>query len=162
IDPTDLYNVTVRPVGNMRVEIILPTGGVAQQAQETEARSDGKKTATAEEVERIKQLIAQVGSLEFRILANEKDDEKAIQDAEEVTKDPKNKERLERLAREGKAPPTPNDGKPYDTPKGKHSYSWVELGMEERADMGLSNAAANSADPNSFWKRVADARAKSE
>lgn len=27
IDPADLYNVTVRPVGNWRVEIILPTGG---------------------------------------------------------------------------------------------------------------------------------------
>ena len=47
-----------------RVEIILPTGGVAQQAEETEARSDGKKTATAEEVERIKQLIAQGYKLE--------------------------------------------------------------------------------------------------
>src|SRR4051812_30776036 len=25
IDPTDLYNVTIRPVGDKRVEIILPT-----------------------------------------------------------------------------------------------------------------------------------------
>src|SRR5258708_4399119 len=27
IDPADLYNVTIRPVGSTRVEIILPTGG---------------------------------------------------------------------------------------------------------------------------------------
>src|SRR5262249_47981685 len=37
IDPADLYNVTIRPVGEYRVEIILPTGGehqaVAEQAQ---------------------------------------------------------------------------------------------------------------------------------
>src|SRR5947208_17041854 len=30
IDPADLYNVTIRPVGNDRVEIILPTGGEHQ------------------------------------------------------------------------------------------------------------------------------------
>ena len=27
IDPADLYNVTIRPVGEYRIEIILPTGG---------------------------------------------------------------------------------------------------------------------------------------
>src|SRR6516165_5911951 len=35
IDPADLYNVTIRPVGDSRVEIILPTGG-AFQAQQAE------------------------------------------------------------------------------------------------------------------------------
>jgi SecD/SecF fusion protein len=30
IDPNDLYNVTIRPVGNTRYEIILPTGGSHQ------------------------------------------------------------------------------------------------------------------------------------
>src|SRR5215813_11337663 len=30
IDPADLYNVTIRPVGSQRVEIILPTGGQHQ------------------------------------------------------------------------------------------------------------------------------------
>jgi SecD/SecF fusion protein len=30
IDPADLYNVTIRPVGKERVEIILPTGGKLQ------------------------------------------------------------------------------------------------------------------------------------
>jgi SecD/SecF fusion protein len=35
IDPADLYNITIRPIGNTRVEIILPTGGQFQaQARE--------------------------------------------------------------------------------------------------------------------------------
>ena len=34
IDPTDLYNVTIRPVSQTRVEIILPTGGLHQQQVE--------------------------------------------------------------------------------------------------------------------------------
>src|SRR5262249_8897424 len=36
IDANDLYNVTIRPVGDTRVEIILPTGG-AHQANLAEA-----------------------------------------------------------------------------------------------------------------------------
>jgi SecD/SecF fusion protein len=34
IDPADLYNVTIRPVGQTRVEIILPTGGTHQAEAE--------------------------------------------------------------------------------------------------------------------------------
>src|SRR5260370_26279652 len=34
IDPADLYNVTIRPVGSQRVEIILPTGGKHQTEAE--------------------------------------------------------------------------------------------------------------------------------
>jgi SecD/SecF fusion protein len=34
IDPADLYNVTIRPAGNYRVEIILPTGGEHQTVAE--------------------------------------------------------------------------------------------------------------------------------
>jgi SecD/SecF fusion protein len=39
IDPADLLNVTIRPAGGEtpRVEIILPTGGQAQQKAEAEA-----------------------------------------------------------------------------------------------------------------------------
>ena len=36
IDPADLYNVTIRPVGESRVEIILPTGGRNQLSKEDE------------------------------------------------------------------------------------------------------------------------------
>src|SRR5438132_8608953 len=39
IDPADLYNITIRPVGaeGKRVEIILPTGGLHQQELEDAA-----------------------------------------------------------------------------------------------------------------------------
>src|SRR5262249_43164124 len=37
IDPADLYNVTIRPVGQTRFEIILPTGGAHQAAIEEQA-----------------------------------------------------------------------------------------------------------------------------
>src|SRR5262245_27062246 len=124
IDPTDLYNVTIRPVSNTRVEIILPTGGLQQAEAKKKAwaellskvedawskvsnadlekiqRGDSqslialvnkqagapekevedfvkknyklaeRRDLTAERVQEIKDLISQVGSLEFRILAN--------------------------------------------------------------------------------------------
>ncbi len=233
IDPADLYNVTIRPVGDaLRVEIILPTGGHNQTAQEEElwerllteisskwppkdykvgvgnrielvARineqypnedvasiqkfiaenydskivgADAAKTEaawksmlaaaaekwkprkyeagrgrvqvllnrvreqypdvapkeigdfiadnfvggkehralTTEEVERIKELISQVGSLEFRILANTHDDKDAIEAAEkffvDAQKEPKVKADLEALALAGKPPPPPMAG----------------------------------------------------
>src|SRR5947209_14716696 len=34
IDPADLYNITIRPVSNTRVEIVLPTGGEHQAKAE--------------------------------------------------------------------------------------------------------------------------------
>jgi SecD/SecF fusion protein len=40
IDPADLYNVTIRPVSNTRVEIILPTGGKHQMEVEEGAWND--------------------------------------------------------------------------------------------------------------------------
>src|SRR5947209_8529024 len=141
IDPADLYNITIRPVGaeGKRVEIILPTGGEHQATIEEDAwkrllqkaqnqwpiadtaqlqqigrgkgdqlftliskehpevkASDveefidknylggkGRRSLTEEAVNHIKDLISQVGSLEFRILANGRDDEAAIKKAEE-------------------------------------------------------------------------------
>ncbi|HEX4591817.1 MAG TPA: hypothetical protein VH120_17905, partial [Gemmataceae bacterium] len=40
IDPADLYNVTIRPVGETRFEIILPTGGAHQARIEEQAWTD--------------------------------------------------------------------------------------------------------------------------
>src|SRR5262249_26022767 len=34
IDPNDLYNVTIRPVSDTRIEIILPTGGAREAEKE--------------------------------------------------------------------------------------------------------------------------------
>src|SRR5439155_4993451 len=155
IDPADLYNVTIRPVGASRVEIILPTGGKHQSEAEeqvwdhllAEARKrfpppEGKDIdvgrgkvqdlvavikqqhpdasvteidefidknykadrlhLTGEEIQKVKELIASVGSLEFRVLANSRDDREAITAAskyfEDAQKDPKIKQELEYLA----------------------------------------------------------------
>ena len=70
IDPTDIKNVTVRPSGDRRVEIILPTGG---------ATGSGRSNLSAEDIEEVKRLISQMGVLEFRILANGPDDQAGLQ-----------------------------------------------------------------------------------
>ncbi|HEV8060477.1 MAG TPA: protein translocase subunit SecD, partial [Gemmataceae bacterium] len=289
IDPADLYNVTIRPVGRTRVEIILPTGGHNQTRKEEDlwdrllteisskwppkeykvgvgnrielvarineqypseevasiqkfidinydskiAGADAAKTEaawkgllaaaaeqwkprkyeagrgrvqillnrvreqypdaapkeisdfinenfvggkehralTTEEVERIKELIAQVGSLEFRILANTRDDKDAIEAAEkffvDAQKEPKVKADLEALALAGKPPPPPMAGPNdpfFDTASniGKYSYSWVELGKAERRAFGLDNAAAEDPQRRAFWDRADEARKKGE
>jgi SecD/SecF fusion protein len=208
IDPTDLYNVTIRPVSsarveNTRVEIILPTGGAHQAeierkewqdlldqvkenpdwAQKLEnvdfktvprgnraalitvvhektgvssddiegfiskhyqAGSQKSRDVTTEQVQHIKNLIAQVGSLEFRILANEKDDEEAIKVAKAYFEDSSHKEELQALAVKGQPPPgpPPGDKEAFVVPdKGSFTYSWVEISLKERWAMGLNNAA---------------------
>jgi SecD/SecF fusion protein len=226
IDPADLYNITIRPVGaeGKRVEIILPTGGLHQAEIEEaawqklldkvmqqwpttdsaklknippgkidqlinllkkehsevavsdiekfmDANTPGgreRRPLTEEAVNHIKDLISQVGSLEFRILANERDDEAAIKKAEEFF-ETKNKEEeaalranLEKLALEGKVPPppAPPEQQPgFEVPnRGLHTYSWVELDRYERHNLGLDNAAERDPNPNSLWKKAAKAR----
>jgi SecD/SecF fusion protein len=224
LDPSDQYNITVRPVGSERIEIILPTGGqaqaeAAQQAwrealQEAEEKwplpegksyddvpagnlaalatrirethpevdkeeKDHKPTdrptplaeflakhradrrfVTSEEVQEFKELIAQVGNLEFRILANPTDDKEGIDAAEReispAADEDKNKavKRLNDLALEGKPPDPPNGGKPFSN---GYSYHWVEIGRVELHSMKLNNA--HEADPGgSAWAMVANSR----
>jgi SecD/SecF fusion protein len=207
IDPTDLYNVTIRPLSDTRVEIILPTGGehqadvekkaweellgrvrtkwgdlpgldeagrgkipelvslVHKQTGAPEAEVEAfvkdnykpgqeKKDLTQEKVQDIKDLIAQVGSLEFRILANDQDDKEAIEAAKAYIESPSNQAVLKEAAEEGKPPPppVPPEGKPavtrpdgtreFVTKKGNYTYSWVELGPQERAAFSLNNDAS--------------------
>jgi SecD/SecF fusion protein len=224
IDPADLYNITIRPVGaeGKRVEIILPTGGLHQAERETAAWQElldnvkkqwpntdsakletiprGKidqliavikeqpevqasdierfidensrggrerRTLTEEAVNHIKELISQVGSLEFRILANDRDDEAGIKKAEEFF-ETKNKEeeaalkaKLEKLSLEGKVPPPPPppEGQPgFEVPnRGFHTYSWVELDRYERHNLSLDNAAEHDPSRNQLWKMAAAA-----
>jgi SecD/SecF fusion protein len=259
IDPNDLYNVTIRPVSNTRVEIILPTGGAHQARVEQENwnnllkaieehwpavkgknlelvprgqtvelgraiknildkesnkdqdkkddtkdqdkkdkkdqdkapvaseddiakfidanyRSTGKKRDfTSEKIQEVKDLIAQVGSLEFRILANTQDDADAVDAAQKFfdkVNDPSTpekeredlKRKLEELAKDGKPPPmpegpleiAPGQGGYYESAKGRYRYSWVELGKAERKQLGLDNASEKLGSPN--WKRAAEAR----
>lgn len=55
LNPEGVLDIPIRKLGNNRIEIIYPK-------------------ATAEDVEEVKRKITNVGSLEFRILANERDD----------------------------------------------------------------------------------------
>lgn len=226
IDPADLKNVTIRPVSNTRVEIILATGGAHQAKAGEDAwkvllddvrkeygLTDGtennvpqgqiaelinvikkqkpdadvapieafinehykvsqeRRHLTGEEVQNVKELISRVGSLEFRILANDRDDSAAIDAAKryfaDVKNNPKLKSDLESLALTGKPPPPPSspEGKGFPATLGgetqNYNYSWVEIGKSERQVLGLTNA--NEGQPGAdLWARAAEARAKGE
>jgi len=136
--------------------------------------SGKKKDVTGEEVQRIKDLIAQVGSLEFRILANYQDDKEAIDAAraalegapDETPQQRADRKRLlETLAGRG-APPPPPGKNGIATPfhwsnqwgSGDTTYSWVELGRQERKSLNLDNAAEKDTSRNQRWQEVAKAR----
>lgn len=73
IDPDDTKAIIVRAAGDQRIEVVLPTGSHRKNAE-------GKKNVNVGEVEKIKALIEEVGSLEFRIVANEVDDSEAMKE----------------------------------------------------------------------------------
>jgi SecD/SecF fusion protein len=147
IDPTDIKNVTVRPVGRTRFEIILPKSGAAS----------GRENLSSEEIEEVKRLISQMGVLEFRILANGTDDLDGIIAARAALDGKSPEAHLER-ARMGLAPEGP-DGE-FTVTIGDSSarvrYVWVELGQDYRAKMGLSNANEGQ---GGLWAEAAKARA---
>ena len=127
IDPNDLKNVVVRPVGTSRIEIILPHA----------ASAGGKEGSTDNEIQEVKNLVGQVGVLEFRILANNTDDIQGIKDARKIidsaVTDPEMKKRLDLRAAEGRPPIAP-DGT-YQIFGTDISYEWVPLGKEELESM---------------------------
>ena len=127
IDPNDLKNVVVRPVGTSRIEIILPHA----------ASAGGKEGSTDNEIQEVKNLVGQVGVLEFRILANNTDDIQGIKDARKIidsaVTDPEMKKRLDLRAAEGR-PPIGPDGT-YQIFGTDISYEWVPLGKEELESM---------------------------
>src|SRR5262245_31079758 len=131
IDPVDTKNIIIRPVGSTRVEIVLPfvpkTGGKSKAA------------VTEDDVQFVKDIVAQVGVLEFRILANQIDDAEAIRDAQ-ARLDSLPPEEAEKLARAGAEPPAPpGDYRVVinDDPVDGVRYEWKELGRDERQTLGL-------------------------
>jgi SecD/SecF fusion protein len=149
IDPTDIKNVTVRPLGDSRVEIILPVGGAA---------ASGESNLSQEEIEEVKRLISQMGVLEFRILANGTDDSEGIQ-ATRTGVDGKSADELKDRAIKG-LPPEPPEGEFTVTigeSKAKVRYVWAELGPEERESLGLSNASEGK---GQLWLLLAAGRGK--
>jgi SecD/SecF fusion protein len=149
IDPADLKNVTVRPLGNTRVEIILPTGGSGQS---------GRSNLTSEEIEEVKRLVSQMGVLEFRILANQVDDDVGIQQARALIKD-SSPDEANSWAVRGVVPPAP--AATYEVKAAGDKalpvrYSWVELAPAERESLRLQNAL--EASPVGLWGEAAKNR----
>src|SRR5579864_49768 len=60
IDPADLYNVTIRPVGDTRVEIILPTGG----AYQSQVAENAWKEVVSKVKEKFKNQLPQEAALD--------------------------------------------------------------------------------------------------
>jgi SecD/SecF fusion protein len=153
------------PRGNQQQlkDRIHDQGGAPYEEAETFVRENyktgtEKHDVTAEQIQTIKNQISQVGALEFRILANDRDDKEAVERARAYFDNPDVKKTLDYLAVQGDPPPapTPADGSRYfHVPdldnlgdRGLHTYSWVEIGVEERWSLGLNNDAD---DP---WKNM--------
>jgi SecD/SecF fusion protein len=154
IDPADLRNVIVRPVGTTRVEIILPYTG---------STTGGKAGATEDFVQEVKNLVGQVGVLEFRILANLTDDAEAIRDAQrlidEAATDPKAKADAEERARAGLPPRAPT-GEYKVLDLDGVTYEWVELGKEEREALHINNASETDPRGAGMWQTLAQSRGR--
>ncbi|HEX3152215.1 MAG TPA: protein translocase subunit SecD [Gemmataceae bacterium] len=156
IDPADLLGVVIRPIGESRVEILLPYG----------SQADGG--VSQGEVERIKDTIKEVGSLEFRILANTYDDGPAISDAEKYLlrgqeKDSDEAKALANNALLGLPPPFPNKPpgdvdeylvKAADETPIPVQYAWVELDKVQRAHLGISSSKPGVDGNHRDWNPV--------
>jgi SecD/SecF fusion protein len=105
-----------------------------------------KKDVTSEQVQAIKNLIRQVGALEFRILANSEDDKEAIEAAKLYFEDSTNQTEANNRAKVGQPPPFPPrtfEVKLANKDTARYTYSWVELGKQERFSYGLNNDAGD-------------------
>jgi SecD/SecF fusion protein len=140
LDPTADNNISVTPVDDQRVEIVIPH------------RSD-----RPDHVQHCKDLLSQIGSLEFRIVANQTDDAEAMAAAQEFFKHAgvtgSGEQRLVALATQNHKPPPPpfsEDGGTFSIKLNgdnyKHTYSWVELGRSERKTLNLDDPQPGSDD----------------
>jgi len=147
LDPANLFGIRVKVAKDNHFEIGIPR------------RKDHDAN-----VKLVKALLAQAGQLEFRILANEKDDAKPIEEAQKhfatAGTDDAAKEALNQLAKAGKppAPPQAGDMQEFTTAKGKFSYSWLELSPGQRYTLGLDNEAEKNEERKANWLKAAEAR----
>jgi SecD/SecF fusion protein len=129
LDPSGSLGITARLVGDRQVEIAIPRSG------------DHDKV-----VQMARELVKQAGVLEFRIVANERDDAEALAAARDYLKDPRNAEELKKRAVLGQPPPPPAAaGKPAFTVRlgdqaTEQTYSWVELGKTELYALQLTSS----------------------
>jgi SecD/SecF fusion protein len=131
-----------------------------------------KRDITSEYVQHVKDLVSKVGSLEFRILANEFDDKAAIDEATDLLnnerKSPETVADIELAQNSGLPPPAPRKGttkepKVYTIKlRGNDAYvtySWVELGMQERQQLGLNNNAPKEYGRGEAWRKMVENKA---
>jgi hypothetical protein len=162
-DQGGVSQVTVRPTGNDRIEVIVPAKGKPPAA----------KGSTSEDVKRIKHLVSEVGLLEFRILANSEDDKAAIEDAMKLLNSgtPEVNKALEKAQLKGLPPPGPRtqgltgEPKVYDLvlakgAKSRVTYSWLELGPWELRKLKLDAVSKDDPKRNETWKEAAKFRGK--
>ena len=156
-----------------------PLQEILDRINDDMAKSGQGKDLSVEEVQRIKELVSKVGSLEFGILANKEDDSAAIEDAKKQINsvkigeeargaDPGMAGELKEDAEKGLPPPGPrdlatNEPKIYTikTARGTPSrvtYRWVELGTTERKQLNLDNAARTDTTRNVAWHKAATER----
>ena len=137
IDPVDTRNVIIRPVGESRIEIIVPF---------TPSRK--KEAGTEDFVQFVKDVVSRVGVLEFRILANETDDAEAVREATELVNGLADVD-ADKAAKAGLPPPSPVRREGYKVTVNavdaeNVKYEWIELGKEERESLGLNNAQSET------------------
>lgn len=124
---------------------------IQKSINEITEKTGRSRDLSIEEVQRIKDLVAKVGSLEFRILANSKDDKIGEDEAKKTIDEARD---LEERAKKGQPPPPPPGVFEINLPRGYKSrvtYSWVELGPQERKQLNLDNAARNDTTRSGTW-----------
>src|SRR5262249_45351867 len=92
------------------------------------------RDVSAEDIQKIKDRVRQVGSLEFRILANNVDDGAEVLAAAQRAVTQAGAVELDRLAKRGDTPPNPEgifSVRLARGQQGEFTYSWVELGRQE-------------------------------
>src|SRR5213078_2387749 len=110
-----------------------PAQEIVDEINKFMAETGHGRDLSVEEVQRIKDLVAKVGKLEFRILANSNDDLKAIEAVQAMINNPNKdvKRALEEAQRKGLPPPAPTGRYIIELARGTKSavtYAWVELG----------------------------------
>jgi SecD/SecF fusion protein len=130
-------------IQNQHPNIDLPDIYRLIKADETRTKSRRGQALTTEQVNERKLLIAQQGSLEFRILADTTNDADAIEAARAFLAKSGNRPELDRLAQRGEPPPPPvraDNSRFFETKSGgRYSYKFVELGAYYRQDHGFAN-----------------------
>jgi preprotein translocase subunit SecD len=150
LDPANVAGITVLPAGKNRVEVRIPRAGPDHAGQ----------------VRGAKELLAQSGTLEFRILANEVDDPDAIEAARRLLAEarvkPDLRAALEERARRGAPPPSPPPPAAKKAFPDGRTYTWYEVGPSQRQTLSLDNAAEKDPGRDELWKQAAEARDKGE